>query len=112
MLSAVEGVAGLYPGSVLMHIEQIMVVPVARFAPVTATAVSCGVLVCKAVCAVLLDKQCTQPLLCDKPYEPQRHLSTLADWLEPRTWEIAAWSADKPRFLVGGSKALQKYTFA
>jgi len=40
------------------------VVPVARFAPVTATAVSLGMLVGEAVCTILIDQHCTQPLLC------------------------------------------------
>jgi len=46
--------AGLFPGIVLRHLDPRMVVPVARFAPVTAPPVPCGVLVCEAVCAVLI----------------------------------------------------------
>jgi len=45
------------------HTERV-VVPVARFAPVTATAVSLGMLVGEAVCTILIDQHCTQPLLC------------------------------------------------
>jgi len=46
------------------RVKKRMMVPVARFAPVTATAALSGVLVCEAVCAVLDDKDCPQPLLC------------------------------------------------
>jgi len=39
-----------------VHVKQRMMVSVARFAPVTATAAASGVLVCEAVRAVLVDK--------------------------------------------------------
>jgi len=45
-------------------VEQRVMIPVARSAPVTATTAPSGVLVCETVRAVLVYKNCPQPLLC------------------------------------------------
>jgi len=53
-----------------VHVKQRMMVPFARFAPVTATAALSGLLVCEAVCTVLVERDCPQPLLCPQLKEP------------------------------------------
>jgi len=62
--------AGLFPGNMFMHVEQRVMVPVARSAPVTATTAPSGVLVCETVCAVLVYENFPQPLLCAQLLEP------------------------------------------